>query len=90
MKKFTQYLDSAALNEALTRTDTDEVPLVESKLSRVFQYIEDDKRDFGIMSAFRGANSEKENKAKHEELKKMVRGMGYGYIELRGGYKGDE
>ena len=90
MKKFTQYLDSAALNEALTRTDTNEVPLVESKLSRVFQYIEDDKRDFGIMSAFRGANSEKENKAKHEELKKIVRGMGYGYIELRGGYKGDE
>jgi hypothetical protein len=52
--------------------------------------VEDDKKDFGVLSAFRGANSEKENVAKHEELKKAIRAMGYGYIELRGGYKGDE
>jgi hypothetical protein len=56
----------------------------------VFQYVEDDKKDFGIVSAFRGTNSDKENKTRHEELKKMVRQMGYGFIELRGGYKGDE
>ena len=56
----------------------------------MFQYVEDDKKDFGVLSAFRGANSEKENVAKHEELKKAIRAMGYGYIELRGGYKGDE
>jgi hypothetical protein len=35
-------------------------------------------------------NSEKENKARHEELKKLVRSMGYGFIEMRGGYRGDE
>ena len=90
MKKFTQYLDAAALNESLNNKETTETPLVESKLSRVFQYVEDDKKDFGVLSAFRGANSEKENVAKHEELKKAIRAMGYGYIELRGGYKGDE
>jgi hypothetical protein len=56
----------------------------------VFQYVEDDKKDFGILSAFRGSNSDKENKARHEELKKAIRQMGYGFIELRGGYKGDE
>ena len=90
MKKFTQYLDSRGLQEALTHREATEVSLVEAKLSRVFQYVEDDKKDFGIVSAFRGVNSDKENKARHEELKKMVRQMGYGYIELRGGYKGDE
>jgi len=90
MKKFTQYLDGAALNESLNNKEITETPLVESKLSRVFQYVEDDKRDFGIVSASRGANSPAENKTKHEELKKMIRSMGYGYIELRGGYKGDE
>jgi hypothetical protein len=90
MKKFTQYLDSRGLQEALSHKEATEVSLVEAKLSRVFQYVEDDKKDFGIVSAFRAVNSDKENKARHEDLKKAVREMGYGYIELRGGYKGDE
>jgi len=90
MKKFTQYLDSRGLQEALSHKEATEVSLVEAKLSRVFQYVEDDKKDFGIVSAFRGSNSEKDNKARHEELKKAIRQMGYGFIELRGGYKGDE
>ena len=90
MKKFTQFLDAKGLQEALSNRDTAEVPLIEAKFSRVFQYVEDDKRDFGILSAFRSVNSEKENKARHEELKKLVRSMGYGFIEMRGGYRGDE
>jgi len=90
MKKFTQYLDSHGLQQALSHKESVDVSLVEAKLSRVFQYVEDDKKDFGIVSAFRGGFSDKENKARHEELKKMVRRMGYGYIELRGGYRGDE
>jgi hypothetical protein len=90
MKKFIQYLDARQLQEALANRDTQEVPLVEAKLSRVFQYVEDDNKDFGIVSAFRAANSDKENRAKHDELKKLIRSMGYGYIELVGGYKGDE
>jgi len=90
MKKFTQFLNAQDLREWLDDRGTFEVPLVEAKLSRVFQYVEDDKKDFGIVSAFRAVNSEKENKSRHEELKKLVRSMGYGYIELRGGYKGDE
>lgn len=90
MKKFTQYLDSRGLQEALSHKEANEVSLVEAKLSRVFQYVEDDKKDFGIVSAFRASNSDKENKSRHEELKKTVRQMGYGYIEMRGGYKGDE
>jgi hypothetical protein len=90
MKKFTQYLNAQQLSEALTHKNTTEVPLVESSLSRVFQYVEDDSKKFGILSAMRCAASNEENAQRHAELKKKVRAMGYGYIELRGGYKGDE
>jgi hypothetical protein len=67
MKKFSQYLDQNGLNEWLSRREAAETPLVEAKLSRVFQYVEDDSKDFGIVSAFRD--------------------MGYGYIEMKGGYQ---
>lgn len=90
MKKFTQFLNAQGLREWLDDRGTFEVPLVEAKLSRVFQYVEDDSKQFGIVSAFRTVNSEQENRARHEELKKAVRSMGYGFIEMRGGYKGDE
>ena len=87
MKKFSQFLDRSGLNEWLTRHDAVETPLVEAKLSRVFQYVEDDKRDFGIVSAYRGEKTREENLKLHDELKAQVRKMGYGYIELRGGYR---
>ena len=64
----------------------EEIPLVESSLSRILQHIEGN-RAFGIVSAFRDMNSKKENMNKHVELKKAVRDAGYGYIEMRGGYK---
>lgn len=87
MKKFSQFLDQNGLNEWLDRRNTTEVPLVEVKLSRVFQYVEDDTKDFGIVSAFRGENSREDNKKLHDDLKKRVRDMGYGYIEMKGGYQ---
>ena len=87
MKKFSQYLDQNGLTEWLDRRNTTEVPLVEVKLSRVFQYVEDDTKDFGIVSAFRGENSREDNKKLHDDLKKRVRDMGYGYIEMKGGYQ---
>lgn len=87
MKKFSQFLDQNGLNEWLDRKDATETPLIEAKLSRVFQYVEDDNKDFGIVSAFRGENSREENKKLHDDLKKRVREMGYGYIEMKGGYQ---
>jgi len=65
---------------------SEETPLVESSLSRILQHIEGNKA-FGIVSAFRDMNSKKENMNKHVELKKAVRDAGYGYIEMRGGYR---
>lgn len=64
----------------------EETPLVESSLSRILQHVEG-KKAFGVISAFRDMNSKKENMNKHVELKKAVRDAGYGYIEMRGGYR---
>ena len=63
--------------------------LQESSISRIYQHIENDK-SFGVVSAFRGDYSKNENMERHSDLKKMVRDAGYGFIEMRGGYNGDE
>jgi len=60
--------------------------LIESSLSRIMQHITNDK-SFGVVSASRKSNSDKENDDLYKELIKDVRKMGYGYIKLRGGYK---
>lgn len=63
--------------------------LLESSLSRIYQYIEDDK-SFAVISAFRGDKSVEENNKNHIELKKDVRNLGLGFIEMRGGYLEEE
>ena len=63
--------------------------LNESSLSRILQHIESD-RSFGVLSAFRGGLSKRENMERHADLKDKVRGMGYGFIEMRGGYKEED
>jgi len=64
--------------------------LTESSLSRIWQMVEDDKINFGVISAFRFGFPPNKNKENHIELKKRVREMGYGYIEMKGGYKEEE
>lgn len=63
--------------------------LNESSLSRIFQHVEGNK-SFGVVSAFRDDLPFEENMQRHGELKQMVRDGGYGYIDMRGGYKGDQ
>jgi len=60
--------------------------LKESSLSRIWKFIEDDKYSFGVVSAFRTENSGAENKQLHKNLKIQVREMGYGFIEMKGGW----
>lgn len=64
--------------------------IAESSVSRIYQHIEEPGRSFGVMSAFRADNSAEQNKTLHAELKAKVREMGLGFIEMRGGYKGDQ
>jgi len=59
----------------------------EAKLTRIFQYEEDPKKTFGIVSSFRGQYSKEENLKRHLDLKKAIRDMGLGFIEMKGGYK---
>jgi hypothetical protein len=61
--------------------------LDESSLSRIFTHIRQDKKSFGVISPFRGDLSKKENEERYIELKKAVRTLGYGFIELKGGFK---
>ena len=64
--------------------------IAESSVSRIYQHIEEPGRSFGVVSAFRADNSGEENKRLHAEMKAAVREMGLGFIEMRGGYKGDQ
>jgi len=63
--------------------------IAESSLSRIWQHVESN-RDFGVVSAYRDDMSNEEKVAAHSALKKTVRGMGYGFVEMRGGYNGDQ
>lgn len=63
--------------------------LEESSLSRIVTHVEKTE-NFGVISPFRKANSDKENDDAYKELISLVRKMGYGFIALKGGYVGDE
>jgi hypothetical protein len=70
--------------------------IVESSLSRLWSFVQKNK-PFAMVSWQRGAMNEEKNageikKKAFSELKKEVRKLGYGYIELLGGYteQGDE
>ena len=58
----------------------------ESSLSRIMTHVEKTEQ-FGVISPYRKENSNKVNKENYAELIKTVRDMGYGYIELKGGYQ---
>jgi len=62
--------------------------ITESGLSRIWQFIEED-RSFGTISAFRHEYSNKENLERHKQLKIDIRKLGYGYVELNGGFNED-
>jgi len=64
----------------------EDMRLDESSLSRIWQHVEDNTKTFGVISAFRNENSKAENEEKHLILKKAVRDIGLGFIEMEGGY----
>jgi len=57
----------------------------ESSLSRIWKHIEEDS-SFGTLSPFRKDLTVKENEERYKELKNIIRSLGYGYIELEGGF----
>jgi hypothetical protein len=71
---------------------TFETYLNESSLGRIYQHIKKESTNsWGMISPYRNENSPKENSANYQELKKLVRDMGYGFIEILGyGQEEDE
>ena len=58
----------------------------ESSLSRVMHHVNHTPK-MGILSPHRQEHSDEENERRFSELKKHVRKLGHGYVEMRGGYK---
>lgn len=63
--------------------------LKESKLSRILQHVQSDT-PFAVISTFRKKYSDEENIQRHKQLLKDIKTLGYGFIQLKGGYTGDE
>lgn len=83
---FHTMLGGGFLKKHLEQKNMVPEPLVEAKLSRIFQYVEDPKKTFGIVSASRSELPDAENNQRYVELKKKVREMGLGFIEMKGGW----
>lgn len=66
--------------------------LKESSWSRIIQHIEDGVYSFAVISAYLKDLTVEENLKRHEDLRKDIRNLGYGYIEQKSGYtyKDDE
>jgi hypothetical protein len=63
------------------------IRVVESSLSRIWQHIEKSNSTFAVISAYRqDLYTEEENLERHEELRKVIKSMSYGFIEQKSGY----
>lgn len=72
------------------KTINEHIKLEESTLSRIYTHITKGNRSFGILSPFRGDLPSAENEQRYKELKKIVRTLGYGFIEMQGGFKEED
>jgi len=87
IQKIIEELYKKGLSYEETRSTIDSMRINESSLSRIWQFVEDDSRSFGFLSAARNELSDEENAKNHEELKNIIRSKGLGYIETLGGYE---
>lgn len=75
------------LNEIGIHKDTDDIIIYETKLSRIWKYIEENEIGFGVISPFRKEYNKEENLIRFQELKNIVRNeLKLGFIELKGGF----
>ena len=64
------------------------VIIYETRLSRIWKFIENDSASFGVISPFRKYLSMDENLERYRELKVFLKNnLKIGYIELEGGFK---
>lgn len=65
-------------------------PLRESSLSSIIKHIEDPTSVFAQISASRKKYSKRENEERHTQLKNDVRKLGFGFIEMAGGFEEED
>lgn len=70
----------------MKRWDDIKKELQESSLSRIWQHIVNPETSFAVISAYRGIYSEEENLKRHNDLKQVIKSLGFGFIEQRSGY----
>jgi hypothetical protein len=66
----------------------DKEHLYEASLSRIWQHVSQGaETGFGIVTSYRGSKTPSENKRDFRRLKGLVRGMGLGFIEVKGHWR---
>jgi hypothetical protein len=65
-------------------------PLRESSLSQIIKHITEPTSTFAQISASRKQYSKKENEERHQQLKQDVRKLGFGFIEMAGGFEEED
>jgi hypothetical protein len=74
------------MNKFKERVDEYNRMLFETKLSRIWQYVEDDKKIFAIISAYRKKNKPEVNETLSNDLENDIKDLDKGYIKVSGGY----
>ena len=74
-------LFNEAYNEIMAGTRLDEI-----KMSRVWNYVQDDNYSFGVVSAFRGTNDLEKNEQLSDQLENDIKKLGKGYVRMNGGF----
>ena len=59
--------------------------LNEASIGRIFQHVQN-KDCFGIITAFRGSNTLKENQRRNEKLEQEIKRLRFGYNKVKGYY----
>lgn len=65
-------------------------PLVETGLSRIIAHVTDPKSSFAQISASRKQYTTEKNNERYSNLKKLVRNLGLGFIEMAGGFREED
>lgn len=72
----------------MTNNKVKNVIIHETRLSRIWKYVEDDSASFGVISPYRKYLSKVENLERYKELKSLIKNdLELGYIELEGGFE---
>jgi len=75
--------------EALLRVARNERIVTAASLSRIFQHIADGE-SYAFLSAFRPDLSTTQNLKRQKDLQSQIRGLGYGFIKLKGQWEDTE